>query len=226
MRGGPSGPPRLACPVTCSADGSRVEEAVERELEIQTFAKRSIGPGRRCRVAVREWKPFDRAVERVPVAIGRGEVTVGRQRELEVVQVHQPVMCRTDEYEIAQFGRSAVDPVVQVVGLQPTLVVAAGHGARAMAGLEGAALERRWEAATMGDADDRAIRAVLDDADLSGERCLLGDLDRDGRTADDGAVTVARSFPRETGGIDVDHDLWLDHGLTEQELHERVGRPR
>ena len=170
---------------------------MERELEIQTFAKRLIGPGRRHGVAVLEWEPFNRTVERVPVAIGHGEVTVRHHRELEVVQVHQPVMCRTDEYEIAQFGRSAVDPVVQVVGLQPTLVVAAGHGARAMAGLEGAALERRWEAATMGDADDRAMRAVLDDADLSGARCLLGDLDRDGRTADDGAVTIASRFPRK-----------------------------
>ena len=203
-----------------------MEEAVEREVEIQTFAKRLIRPGRRNGVAVREHQSFDRAVEWPAVTVGDRETAVGRHRELEVVQVDQPVMRRADERDVGELRRPAADPMVQVVGLQPTLVVAAGHGARALAGLEGAALERRGEAATTGDADDRAIGAVLDDAHLAGARCLLGDHDRGGRTADDGAVTISARFPRETGGIVVDHDLWLDHGLTEPGLHERVGRPR
>ena len=78
-----------------------MEEAVECEVEVEALAKRSIGPGRRHGVAVREREPFNRSVERASVVVGDRETAIGRHRELEAVQVDQPVMCRTDEYEIA-----------------------------------------------------------------------------------------------------------------------------
>ena len=57
-----------------------MEAAVECEVEVEALAKRSIGPGRRHGVAVREREPFNRSVERASVVVGDRETGMAHAR--------------------------------------------------------------------------------------------------------------------------------------------------
>ena len=78
------------------------------------------------------------SVSMSPVAVGDDEL-VGGSGDGDDALMMQPMVIRTDQHEVVQFGGAAVFPVPDVMGVQTAGGAAAGDRAGGVAVLEGAA---------------------------------------------------------------------------------------